>query len=102
MVVPSVAVAVAEKETVTAQLGLQGLLMKLAVTPAGRADVTEKVTAVAVPLARVAMIDDVELVRPRATVRPAGIGVESWKSKAGDNTVRMVVPMLVPCVESPA
>jgi len=43
MLVPSVAVAVAENETVTVQVGLHGLLVKVAVTPLGRA-VAEKVT----------------------------------------------------------
>jgi hypothetical protein len=39
-----VAVAVAVNETVTVQVGLQGLLVKVAVTPVGSAEV-EKVTA---------------------------------------------------------
>ena len=43
MLVPSEAVAVAENETVTVQVGLHGLLVKVAVTPLGRA-VAEKVT----------------------------------------------------------
>lgn len=43
MLVPSAAVAVAENETVTVQVGLHGLLVKVAVTPVGRA-VAEKVT----------------------------------------------------------
>ena len=43
MLVPSVAVAVAENETVTVQVGLHGLLVKVAVTPVGR-PVAEKVT----------------------------------------------------------
>ena len=43
MLVPSAAVAVAENETVTVQVGLHGLLVKEAVTPLGR-PVVEKVT----------------------------------------------------------
>jgi len=43
MLVPREAVAVAENETVTVQVGLHGLLVKVAVTPVGRA-VAEKVT----------------------------------------------------------
>jgi hypothetical protein len=43
MLVPSVAVAVEENETVTVHVGLHGLLVKVAVTPVGRA-VAEKVT----------------------------------------------------------
>ncbi len=41
--VPRVAVAVAENETVTVQVGLHGLLVKVAVTPDGSPD-AEKVT----------------------------------------------------------
>ena len=76
--------------------------MKLAVTPAGRVDVTEKVTGAAVPLVSVAAIHDVVLVLARTTVSLAGAGVESWKSNAGDTTVTVVVPELVPWAESPA
>ena len=60
---PRVAVAVAENETVTVQVGLHGLLVKVAVTPVGRPE-APKVTAVVVPLTRVATIDDEELVEP--------------------------------------
>ncbi len=60
---PVVAVAVAVKDTVTVQVGLQGLLVKVAVTPVG-SPVAEKVTAAVVPLTRVASIDDVGLVPP--------------------------------------
>jgi hypothetical protein len=42
VVVPSAAVAVAANETVAVQVGVHGLLVKVAVTPAGNADV-EKV-----------------------------------------------------------
>jgi hypothetical protein len=44
LVVPRVAVAVAVNETVTVHVGLHGLLVNVAVTPVGKADV-EKVTA---------------------------------------------------------
>jgi hypothetical protein len=43
VIVPRVAVAVAENDTVTVHAGLQGLFVKEAVTPAGR-PVAEKVT----------------------------------------------------------
>ena len=58
-----VAVAVAENETVTVQVGLQGLLVKAAVTPDGSPD-AEKVTGVVVPATSVASIEDEELVEP--------------------------------------
>jgi hypothetical protein len=61
--VPVVAVAVAENETVTVHVELHGLLVKVAVTPAGNVDV-EKVTDAVVPLTRVAVMDDDGLVRP--------------------------------------
>ncbi len=61
--VPRVAVAVAEKDTVTVQVGLHGLLVKVAVTPLGRPD-AEKVTGVVEPLTKVAVVDDAELVAP--------------------------------------
>jgi hypothetical protein len=57
-VVPVTAVAVAENETVTVQSGLQGLFVKVAITPVGRADV-ERVMGVAVPLMIVAVIEEV-------------------------------------------
>ena len=60
---PVVAVAVAVKDTVTVQVGLHGLFVKLAVTPVG-SPVAEKVTPVVVPLARVASIEDEPLVAP--------------------------------------
>ena len=78
--VPRVAVAVAVNETVTVQVGLHGLLVKAAVTPVGRPDAV-KVTPVVVPLTSVAVIDDVELVVPRTTVRLFGDGVDKEKSK---------------------
>ncbi len=81
-----VAVEVAENETVTVQVGLQGLLVNVAVTPVGRPD-TEKVTAAVAPLTRVASIDDKELVEPWTTVKLFGEGVERLKSNAGAATV---------------
>ena len=48
---------VAENDTVTVHVGLQGLFVKVAVTPAGKLD-AEKVTAVVVPLTSVASIED--------------------------------------------
>ncbi len=86
VLVPTVAAAVAENETVTVQVGLQGLLVKVAVTPPDKLDV-EKVTPVVVPLTRVAVIDDVGLVLPWTTDRLLGEGVERLKSKAGAATV---------------
>jgi len=81
-----VAVERAENETVTVQVGLQGLLVNVAVTPMGRPD-TEKVTAAVVPPTRVASIDDEELVEPWTTVKLFGEGVERLKSNAGAATV---------------
>jgi hypothetical protein len=63
IVVPIVAVAVAENETVEVQVGVHGLLVNAAVTPVGKADV-EKVTATPVPVARVAVIEDEGLDAP--------------------------------------
>ncbi len=63
MTVPKAAVAVAEKATVTVHVALQGLFVKVAVTPVGRPE-AEKVTPVAVPLTRVASTEDEELVEP--------------------------------------
>jgi hypothetical protein len=63
VVVPRVAVEVAENETVTVQFGLHGLVVKAAVTPVGSGKV-EKVMGVGVPLVSVAVIDEVGLVAP--------------------------------------
>jgi hypothetical protein len=60
---PVAAIAVAENDTVTGQVGLHGLLVKIAVTPAGNPD-AEKVTGAVVPLTRVAVIEEDELVEP--------------------------------------
>ncbi len=57
------AVGVAEIVTVTVQVGLHGLFVKVAVTPVGRPDALN-VTGVVVPLARMAVIDDEGLVEP--------------------------------------
>jgi hypothetical protein len=56
-------VAVAEKETVTVQVGLHRLFAKVAVTPVGK-PVAEKVTGVVVPVTSVAIIEEDELVEP--------------------------------------
>jgi len=55
--VPIVAVAVAENDTVTVHVGLQGLFVNVAVTPFGN-PAAENVTEAVVPLTRVAVIDD--------------------------------------------
>ncbi len=57
------AVASAEKDTVTVQVGLHGLFVNVAVTPVGRPE-AENVTEAVVPLTRVATIDDEEDVKP--------------------------------------
>ncbi len=61
--VPRVAVEEAEKDTVTVQVGLHGLLVKATVTPVGRPD-AENVTGVVVPLTKVAVIEEEGLVPP--------------------------------------
>jgi len=80
--VPRVAVLVASKETVTVHVGVQGLIVKVAVTPVGSPE-AEKVTADPVPLVRVAVMEDEELLLPCVTVRLPGVGVERLKSKTG-------------------
>jgi hypothetical protein len=82
VLVPRVAAGVAENKTVTVQVGLHGLLVKIAVTPVGRADV-EKVTGVGAPPVRVAVIEDDGLVEPWMTVRLFGEGADNVKLKAG-------------------
>ncbi len=61
--VPGVAAEVAEKDTVTVQVGLHGLLVKATVTPVGKAN-AENVTGVVVPLTSVAVIEEDGLVPP--------------------------------------
>src|SRR5437867_9381606 len=78
--VPMAAVAEAVKDTMTVQSGLQGLLVKAAVTPLGRFDAV-KVTGVVAPDTSEAVIDDVGLVPPCATEKKLGEGVERLKSK---------------------
>jgi hypothetical protein len=85
-IVPVVAVDVAAKETVTVHVGLHGLSVKIAVTPAGSVEV-ENVTAVVVPLTGVASIDDDGLVEPCTTVKLLGDGVDREKSNPGAATV---------------
>ena len=62
--------------------------MKLADTPEGRLPITEKVTAAAEPLDKVAVIDDEPLVDPCTTDRLLGEGVDKLKSKTGAETVK--------------
>ncbi len=83
---PNVALAVAENETVTAQVGAHGLLVKPAVTPVGSPD-ADHITSVVIPDASVAVIEDVGLVEPCTTVRLLGDGVERVKSKGAGETV---------------
>ena len=54
---------VAEKATVTVQVGLQRLFVKMIVTPAGKLE-AENVTGVVVPVMIVATIDEDALVEP--------------------------------------
>jgi hypothetical protein len=82
VIVPTAALAVAVNETVTVQAGLQGLLLKVAVTPVGRLE-TVSVTGVVVPLSRVTIIEDDGLFEPWTTVKLVGEGVERLKSKGG-------------------
>jgi hypothetical protein len=63
VVVPGVAPVVAENDTVTLQVGLQGLLVKAAVTPVGRPD-AEKLRDAVVPETNVVVMEAVELVLP--------------------------------------
>jgi hypothetical protein len=63
VVVPRVAVEVAENEMVIVQVGLHGLFVKVVVTPAGIGE-AEKVMGAVAPLIRVAVIDEVGLVEP--------------------------------------
>jgi hypothetical protein len=64
VVVPRAAVAVAENETVTVQVGLHGLFVKVAVTPVGRAEVLKVTDVVIAPVFNVAVMDDEPLVPP--------------------------------------
>jgi hypothetical protein len=82
LVVPVEAVGKVANETVTVHVGLHGLLVKIAVTPLGSADV-EKVTDVGEPLVRVAVMDEAGLVEPWTTVRLFGDGPDSVKLNAG-------------------
>ena len=90
MTVPRVAVAVAENDTVTVQVGLHGLLVKVAVTPVGR-PAALNVTPVVVPLTKVAVIEDVELVEPWTTVKALGDGVDKLKSNFADTVNERLV-----------
>src|SRR2546422_129353 len=85
VLVPTVAVEVAENDTVAVQMGSQGLFLKVAVTPLGSPD-AEKVTGPVVPETSVALIDENGLVEPWTTVRAPGDGAARLKSKAGGAT----------------
>jgi hypothetical protein len=63
VVVPGVAPVVAENDTVTLQVGLQGLLVKVAMTPVGRLD-AEKPRGAVVPETSVMVKEAVGLVLP--------------------------------------
>ena len=78
--VPSVAVGVAEKETMKVHVGVHWLMFKFAVTPEGSPD-AEKVIGEAVPVVSVAENEDDGLVPPCATVRLDGVPGERPKSK---------------------
>jgi hypothetical protein len=84
-VVPVTAVVVAENETVMMQSGLQGLFVKVAVTPVGKVDV-DKVKGTEAPLMIVAVIEEVGLVEPWTTVRLLGEGTPRLKSKGAGLT----------------
>src|SRR2546425_2839634 len=86
VLVPMVAVEVAENDTVAVQVGLQGLFVKVAVTPLGSPE-AEKVTGPVAPETSVAVIDEEGLVEPWTTVRLPGDGVERLKSNAGGGAV---------------
>ncbi len=97
---PTVAEPVAEKETVIVQVGLHGLLVKVAVTPEGRPE-AENMTEAAVPLTSVASIDDVGLVPPWTTVRVLGEGVDKLKSKGAATVNDTLVEWVAPPPEAP-
>jgi hypothetical protein len=59
-----VAAAEAVNETVTVQVGLHGLLVKVAVTPVGRSEVENVIACVTAPVAKVAVTDEDGLVEP--------------------------------------
>ena len=94
VVVPVVAVDVAENETVTLHVGLHGLFVKFGLTPLGSADV-EKVTAVVAPLVKVAVIDEAGLVEPCPTVRLLGEGADKLKLNAAGVTTKLNVAVRV-------
>ena len=66
------------------------MFVKVAVTPAGSPD-AENVIADPVPLVRVAVMEDEELLLPCVTVRLLGDGVVRLKSKAAATVSDMVV-----------
>jgi len=86
-----VAPVVAENDTVSVQVGLQGLLLKVAMTPVGRLD-AEKLRGAVVPETSVMVKEAVGLVLPWATVRPLGEGTDMLKSNVfGWLTVKRAV-----------
>ena len=87
--VPVVADEEAANETVTVQVGLQGLFVKLAVTPEGSPEAENVTELVELPV-NVAVIDEEPLVPPWATVRVFGLGVDKLKLK-GETTVYATV-----------
>ncbi len=93
VVVPVVAELVAVNLIVTVQVGVHGLFVNIAEMPLGGVDVVNASDA-AVPVERVAVIDDVALVAPWMTVRLPGEGEERVNSN-GVPTVTSNVPLLV-------
>ena len=89
---PVVALSEAEKDTVTVQLGLHGLFVKVAATPLGRPD-AKNMTGVVVPLTRVPAMSDVGLMSPWTTLRLLGEGKDKLKSNSecGGVTVKVKV-----------
>jgi hypothetical protein len=80
VVVPVVAVELAERETVVVQFVLQGLLAKIAVTPVGNPDAIEKVRDMFVK--EIAVIDDDKLPPPWTSVTLLRVGGCRAKLKA--------------------
>jgi len=80
VVVPVVAVELAEKETVAVQFVLHGLLVKTGVTPVGNPDAIEKVRDMLVK--EIAVIDDDKLPPPWTIVTLVRVEGCALKSKA--------------------
>jgi|SRR6266581_2314926 len=101
VVVPRVAVGEAMNETVTVHVGLHPLLVKVAVTPVGSIEVTEKVTGVVTPAVRVAVIIEDGLVLPWATERLLGEGVDKVNAKVVGEMVSMKLVVANPVLDVP-